>query len=155
MQLSPPEVIERELIRLVRSAEQVHRRMQLAGTAPHQLERSAYRLLAHIVESGPVRLSTLAELACVDTSTVSRQITQLETQLLVTRQTDPADGRAALLVATDAGTKLLAQTREARTRFVRAVVEDWPANDRRELGRLLARFNDDVAPSLPDARVTA
>lgn len=155
MHLSPAEVIELELTRLVRSAEHVHRRMQLSGDAPNQLERSAYRLLAHIVEAGPVRLSTLAELACVDSSTVSRQISQLGAQGLVARQTDPADGRAALLAATADGIRLLTLTREARSRFVRDVVDAWPAADRRDLGRLLSKFNDGVARSLPARQVTA
>lgn len=149
MQLSAYEVIERELTRLVRSAEQIHRRMQMSGDFPHQLEKAAYRLLAHVVTAGPVRLSMLAELACVDSSTVSRQISQLESQGLVTRQTDPADGRAALLAATAEGSRLFALTRQARGRFVREVVASWPASDRDEFGRLLAQFNDGVAQPVP------
>ena len=149
MQLSRYEVIERELTRLVRSMEHTYRRMIQAGDFPHQLEKAAYRLLAHIVDGGPVRLSTLAELACVDTSTVSRQVQALEAQGLVTRQTDPADGRAALVAATDDGAKLLAITRETRSRFVRDVVQSWPAADRSDLARLLTQFNDGVTQSTP------
>lgn len=149
MQLSPYEVIERELTRLVRSLEQAHRRITQARDFPQQLEKAAYRLLAHIVDGGPVRFSTLAELACVDTSTVSRQISALEAQGLVTRQTDPADGRAALLAATDDGAKLLQLTREARSRFVRDVVQSWPADDRGDLARLLTQFNDGVTQPAP------
>ena len=147
MQLSTYEVIERELTRLMRSLEHAHRRMLQAGDVPHHLERAAHRLLAHIVDGGPVRLSVLAELACVDTSTASRQISQLEAQGLVARQTDPADGRAALLAATDDGAKLLLRTRAARGRFVRELVGAWPSTDRKELGRLLTQFNDGVAQS--------
>ncbi len=149
MQLSADEVIERELTRLVRSGEQVHRRLQMTGDFPQHLERAAYRLLTHIVEEGPVRLSALAERACVDSSTVSRQISHLETQGLVARQPDPADGRAFLLAATPDGARLFTQTREARSRFLRDVMASWPAADRKELGRLLTQFNDGVEQPLP------
>ncbi|MGB9376116.1 MAG: MarR family transcriptional regulator [Mycobacteriales bacterium] len=147
MQLSPHEVIERELTRLWRSAEHVHRRMHSAVEFPQHLERAAYRMLAHIVERGPVRQSKLAECSGLDTSTVSRQIAALETQGLVMRQSDPADARAVLLAATDGGIQLLTATRESRSRFVRDVVESWPAADRTELARLLTQFNDGVAQS--------
>ncbi|MDP9241397.1 MAG: MarR family winged helix-turn-helix transcriptional regulator [Actinomycetota bacterium] len=138
-------IIERELMRLVRAGHRVHRRMQAAGDAPEQLERAAYQLLAHIVESGEVRLTALAELACVDTSTVSRQVSHLEAQGLVARTTDTADRRAVLLRATDEGVDLLTRTRAARGRFIAAVVADWPAADCKDFGRLLTRFNDGVA----------
>ncbi len=139
------EAIERELMRLVRSLERVHRSLQGADDVSHRLERSAYRVLAHIVDAGPVRLSGLAGLACVDVSTVSRQVTDLEAHGLVVREVDPTDGRAALLRATDRGDKLLRLTRESRGRFVREVLASWPAVDRHELGRLLARFNDGIS----------
>lgn len=149
MSESDSDAVERELTRLVRSAEQIHRALQRSGgTGP--LEKSAYRLLAHVVQAGPVRLSDLAGLACVDLSTVSRQVTQLETQGLVRRTADPADRRASLLVATDEGGQLLRETRLARGRLLRDVLSDWPLADRDRFGQLLTQFNDDVARRLAD-----
>lgn len=121
--------------------------MMAEGTAGHQLERSAYRILAYLVETGGVRLSGLADLACVDLSTASRQVAALEAQRLVIREVDPADRRAAVLRATEQGCELLRVTRQARSRFVRDVVSSWPVAEQRELGRLLARFNDGVTQS--------
>lgn len=138
-------VLEGELMRLFRSGHQMHRQMLAAGDASHQLERAGYQLLGHIVQVGEVRLTALAELACVDASTVSRQVSDLEAQGLVTREVDSADRRAVLLRATDEGTKLLARIREARSRFVNAVVAEWSARDRQDFGRMLVRFNDGVA----------
>jgi len=94
---SATDAIEYELMRLVRSAEQAHRRMMADGPAGHQLERAAYRILAYLVETGGVRLSALADLACVDLSTASRQVAALEAQGLVVREVDAADRRAAVL----------------------------------------------------------
>lgn len=132
-------------MRLVRAGHQVHRGMQVAGDAPDQLERAAYKLLGHIVEAGAVRLTALAERACVDASTVSRQVSDLEAQGLVAREADEADRRAALLRATDEGIKVFTVIRAARGRFISAVVADWSPDDREHFGRLLARFNEGVA----------
>ncbi|MEP6697383.1 MAG: MarR family transcriptional regulator [Pseudonocardiales bacterium] len=137
--------IERELTRLFRSGQHMHRQMQAPSATPDSLEKAGYLLLARLVETGPTRLTTLAEVACVDASTVSRQVGHLEAHGLVARSADAADGRAVLLRATDEGIALLTRTREARSRFIAAVVAEWPPGDRTEFGRLLARFNEGVA----------
>jgi DNA-binding MarR family transcriptional regulator len=49
------------------------------------------------------RSSDLAARAGLDPSTVSRAVAGLVTQGLVTREADPHDGRATLLVVTPAG----------------------------------------------------
>jgi DNA-binding MarR family transcriptional regulator len=147
--------IDRELMRLVRAGQHVHRRLQASGEANIQLERAAYQLLAHIVEAGEMRLSALAEIACVDASTVSRQVGHLKAQGLVARESDSADRRAVLLRATDQGVELLTATRRIRRRFINAVVADWSPEDRRQFGRLLARFNDGVAQWTPVRQETA
>ena len=80
-------------------------RQQLVGKSPTSgdgVEWAAYGLLFQLVGTGPQRSSTLAETACVDPSTVSRQVAQLVKAGLVERQSDPEDGRASLLVATAA-----------------------------------------------------
>ena len=79
-------------------------RQQLAAsrsTSGDGVEWAAYGLLFQLVNDGPRRSSALAETACVDPSTVSRQVAQLVKAGLVERQSDPEDGRASLLVATE------------------------------------------------------
>src|SRR5215203_1491072 len=61
-----------------------------AGDSPG-IELAAYALLFHLVKEGPRRASALAETACVDPSTVSRQVAELVKAGLVERVPDPDD----------------------------------------------------------------
>ena len=106
------------------------------------VEWAAYGLLFQLVNDGPRRSSALAEIACVDPSTVSRQVAQLVKAGLVERQSDPEDGRASLLVATERGRQAYAAKQEHRQRMFAHVLEGWPADDVDALTALLARFND-------------
>src|SRR6478609_8851624 len=95
-------------------------RQQLVGKSPTSgdgVEWAAYGLLFQLVGTGPQRSSTLAETACVDPSTVSRQVAQLVKAGLVERQSDPEDGRASLLVSTDRGRAAYAAKQEHRQRM--------------------------------------
>jgi DNA-binding MarR family transcriptional regulator len=123
-------------------------RQQLAAnrsTSVEGVEWAAYGLLFQLVSSGPRRSSVLAEAACVDPSTVSRQVAQLVKAGLVERQSDPEDGRASLLVATDRGHAAYAAKTEHRAQMFGHVLAGWTPQDVDTLARLLARFNDSFA----------
>jgi DNA-binding MarR family transcriptional regulator len=139
------EDIERELTRLVRAlfVPRVHER--LSERAGVSLERSAYGVLGRLSEAGALRTSELAGILSVDVSTVSRQVQDLESRGLLTRRPDPADGRATVLSLTAAGERVLGKIRTARREMMRAILSDWPADDRAELARLLSRFGDALA----------
>jgi DNA-binding MarR family transcriptional regulator len=80
----------------------------------------------------------------LDPSTVSRQVRQLEAQGLVGRGTDPSDARAVLLALTPEGREVVGRFRGGRHGLMQQVLARWPEDDRRELGRLLSRFADDL-----------
>ncbi len=107
------------------------------------IEMAAYALLFHLVKEGPRRASALAETACVDPSTVSRQVAELVKAGLVERVADPADGRASLLVATERGREQHAVRVARRHRMFDRVLADWSVDDLSALTALLDRFNDD------------
>lgn len=137
-----------EIARLNRSTHLM--KQHLAGHAPDGVEWSAYGLLVHLVKTGPLRSSELAAAACVDPSTVSRQVAQLVKHELVERQADPVDGRASLLVATEAGHAAFAALRRLREATFARVVADWPERDVRRLADLLHAFNDSFADKRTD-----
>jgi DNA-binding MarR family transcriptional regulator len=112
------------------------------ATSGEGVEWAAYGLLFQLVTDGPRRGSALAEAACVDPSTVSRQVAQLVKAGLVARQSDPEDGRASLLVATERGRAAYSQKREHRLRMFAHLLESWPEADVVALTDLLSRFND-------------
>lgn len=108
------------------------------------VEWAAFGLLFQLAKDGPRRSSGLAEIACVDPSTVSRQVAQLVSAGLVERQPDPDDGRASILLATPAGHQAFAAKRQQRHQLFHRVMGDWSASDVETLTALLTRFNDDI-----------
>ena len=112
------------------------------ATSGEGVEWAAYALLFQLVNDGPRRSSALADAACVDPSTVSRQVAQLVKAGLVTRQSDPEDGRASLLVATERGRTAYAAKQEHRQRMFAHLLESWSEADAVALTDLLSRFND-------------
>src|SRR3954452_21980614 len=78
------------------------RRAMLADAEPALSATDAW-LLGRITDTGPVRLSALADWQEVDRSTMTTQVRRLESLGLVSRTADPLDGRAALVKATRTG----------------------------------------------------
>ncbi|HEX7660790.1 MAG TPA: MarR family winged helix-turn-helix transcriptional regulator [Pseudonocardiaceae bacterium] len=105
------------------------------------IEQAAYVLLGHLVMAGPQRTTALAEAVHADTSTVSRQVGVLVRHDLVTREADPADGRACLLVATPLGQELFERQHRARIEDLSHALEDWSSEDLRTAATLLNRLN--------------
>jgi DNA-binding MarR family transcriptional regulator len=109
------------------------------------LDRAAFQLLHRLVADGPARLSTLATDLVVDLSVVSRQIAALEAAGLVVRASDPADRRASLIAASDAGTDLFNRKRARFQEWLRTMLADWTEDERTEFARLMKRFNEAMA----------
>ena len=148
--------LSEQVLRLHRSFNSL--RQQLVGrsaTSGEGVEWAAYGLLFQLVGGGPKRSSTLAESACVDPSTVSRQVAQLVKAGLVERQSDPEDGRASLLVATESGRAAYAAKQEHRQRMFTQVLDGWSPEDVETLTRLLARLNESLTEHRPTSAAPA
>lgn len=130
---------------VVRHARLLHIvKAQFLSAAPHGLDGAAVSLLMQLVKWGPRRQGELAEVALLDTSTVSRYVGQLVRAGLVERRPDPDDGRAVQLVATGTGQAAAQEMVARRNRTFAAVLADWDPADVSALTHLLARLNDDV-----------
>lgn len=116
-------------------------RQRLPG---EELEFSSIALLKALAHHGALRLTDLAALLDLDASTVSRHVRTLEDRGLVARATDPDDGRASRLDLTDEGRARLEAGAARRRALVAEVLENWSAEDRETLRRLLTRLADDV-----------
>ncbi|CAM3366305.1 MarR family winged helix-turn-helix transcriptional regulator [Stackebrandtia soli] len=138
------EAIRRVEVALTVMASRVHKVHLLTGDKSHRLERSAYNVLGRLFDEGPRRLSDLAAVFGLDISTVSRQVQSLEAAGLVTRERDPADGRAHLLRLTSAGETAMRQTRNRRRGILRDLLGSWPDDDVATFAELLERFDSDM-----------
>jgi DNA-binding MarR family transcriptional regulator len=104
------------------------KRAMLADAAPSLSWTDAW-LLGRITDTGPVRLSELADWQEVDRSTMTTQVRRLENLGLVDRDSDPRDGRAVLVSATRAGAARHRRTKQTARRLYQKLLADWSEDD--------------------------
>ncbi|MGY1638640.1 MarR family winged helix-turn-helix transcriptional regulator [Geodermatophilus sp. SYSU D00742] len=131
--------VEREIALLLRRSRAMSAR--LSRELHPDLDGAAYGLLVLLEDAGPLRASDLVARLGLDKSTVSRQIGSLVDLGLVTREPDPADGRAQVLRTSPEGAARLSRIRDARRARWEADLSDWPVDDIATLGDLLGRLN--------------
>jgi DNA-binding MarR family transcriptional regulator len=93
----------------------LNRRLRSAGGG---LSHGLLSALATISKEGPMRLAELAHIEQVSAPSTTRLVAELESQGLVSRRSDPDDGRAVLISATPAGMDTVARVRSARGAMV-------------------------------------
>jgi DNA-binding MarR family transcriptional regulator len=147
-----PAVVE-ELTTGLSALFQALQRMKAAvarsGSAESQRERAAHVLLFPLCVEGPLRQTELAERVHADPSTVSRHVSRLVEQGLLTRVPDERDGRAAKLVVTERGTATAEAMRRERAEHLRLVTADWDEQDVATLAQLLRRLAADIDDRTP------
>jgi DNA-binding MarR family transcriptional regulator len=121
-------------------------RQRVAGS---DLDPGSFWLLKTLAQQGPLRVTELAGCASLDTSTVSRHVSQLERAGLIGRTPDPADRRAQLVELSAAGRERLHTATAQRRALLTASLRNWPAEDVAELARLLERFVSDIETNAP------
>ena len=129
-----------ELLFALRDTVLALRRM---GPDDHR-DKAAIGLLAHLTQLGPVRVSDLADVACLSPSTVSRHLTELEEAGHVTRVSDENDKRAVLLKVTRSGKALVEETRAHRIHALKNAVDSWPTADINTMSVLMRRLASDL-----------
>jgi DNA-binding MarR family transcriptional regulator len=106
------------------------------------LDRALFPLLVGIERFGPIGVVELADRVGRDYTTVSRQVTKLESLGLVERQGSAADRRVREAVIGPKGKAMIGLVDAARERIGRTVFETWDTNDIDELVRLMGKFAD-------------
>jgi len=113
------------------------------------LERPAMTILMILNAAGePLRIGEIANRMQVEGPHVTRQVQVLEKDGLVERVVDPADARARLIALTNRGQDAASQYLAVVLGWFAEALSDWPAADRRDLTRLLARMVDDLSTHL-------
>jgi DNA-binding MarR family transcriptional regulator len=108
------------------------------------LDRALFPLLVRVDRRGPLAIGELAELCGRDYSTVSRQISKLESLGLVGRQVDVADARVTNAMITKKGRVMTRALDRARERLMTELLADWDKKQVAELARLLRKLADDA-----------
>lgn len=134
--------IERGLAFVVRYGNLPRIRERLIARAGIAIEPAGYAVLNRIGEAGEARLSELAGLLGVDTSTLSRQVKQLVHDGYLARASDPDDGRASIIRLTRRGRHAVQRIRVARRVALEELLSDWTLDDRKRFADLLVRFAD-------------
>jgi len=124
---------------LVRVMKLFHAMRQHAPRLHPAVDATAYPVL-FTLESGPKRVSTLAECVHSDVSTVSRQASMLAQHDLVEKLPDPDDRRAAMLSLTPAGKALIERLRTQRGEWFRSMLQDWSETEAEQFAAQLDRF---------------
>jgi DNA-binding MarR family transcriptional regulator len=94
---------------------------------------------------GQATVTSVAAALSIDQPRASKLVAATVAAGLVRREADQADGRRALLVRTPAGQRLSAEAHAFRREVFSEAMADWPAADRAEFARLLARFVESLA----------
>jgi DNA-binding MarR family transcriptional regulator len=132
--------IETQVALLMRLGDATRRATDLK---PHRaLDRAAYVILRHLQADGPQNVSALADRLNLDGSTVTRQVTALQTDGLVERRRDPYDGRGTVIEATALGLKQVDAVRAARRALYGTVLAGWADEERCALAAYLGRLNE-------------
>ncbi len=115
------------------------KRSMLADAEPNLSWTDAW-LLGRIADTGPVRLSALADWQEVDRSTMTTQVRRLEALGLVGREADPRDGRAVLVHATRVGKARHGRTKQTARALYEELLADWSEPDLRAATDAAHRF---------------
>ncbi len=129
-----------DLVRTVSQFAEANRQGQARMFDPVRLG-----VLQLAVEHGPLRAGEVAERLDALPSSITRHIRALAEAELVITEPDPADRRAVLLIATDAGRAELRQFLDVGEQVFGAVIAEWSAEDVVTLTRLLTRLTEDWA----------
>ncbi|WFE20601.1 MarR family winged helix-turn-helix transcriptional regulator [Solwaraspora sp. WMMD937] len=108
-----------------------------SALAEHGLKARSFSVLALAVHDTRPTQRELAEFLRLDPSQVVALIDDLEKRHLVERRTDPADRRANVLVATDAGRALFARAHESARAAEAGLLSGVTPEDRQRLARIL------------------
>lgn len=119
------------------------------------LSLTAVAALGSVDRSGPQRITTMAVAQGVSQPSMTQLVQRLEQRGLVTRTSDPSDGRVALVSLTDEGRAALAARRLRNARRVAELLADLPDDDVQALSDALAAVLPRMRERVGDTRVVS
>ncbi len=142
------------LIDIVSVMNRPQRDEMMVREAGISLDRALFPLLVGIERLGPIGIVDLADRVGRDYTTVSRQVSKLESLGLVERQAGTADRRVREAIVTPKGKAMTDAVDTARERIGSAIFATWDERDVEELIRLMRKFADAVTADPPSDPVS-
>jgi DNA-binding MarR family transcriptional regulator len=146
--LLPATLMRRLGFMLVRARAGVAR-LAAETLAPLDIDGRHYGVLAVLAELGPVSQQTLADILCVDRSTMVGFVDELEDRGYVRRGRNPTDRRAYAIDLTDAGRSVQREAATLLEGSERHYLDLLSPPERRQLFDLLGRLVSRDASRLP------
>ena len=122
-----------------------------------ELSRPALAIVTSLRSSGPVRLTTLARRVDLEPPLISREVRELCDAGVLSRESDPDDGRVSIIGLTSLGEELAIRHRAAVDEMTLETFAGWSMDDIRTFRGLLERAlaaatvtMDAVAPMVVD-----
>ncbi|MEE9328842.1 MAG: MarR family winged helix-turn-helix transcriptional regulator [Parvularculaceae bacterium] len=97
-------------------------------------------LLSGAISGQPVTAKHVTDQTPMDKVKVSRAVANLLERKLISKKTDPSDGRAAILVLTTAGNKTATAIKDEALRFEQHLFAGWTLREVAQLKSLLDKF---------------
>ena len=132
-------------LRRITSSTKLDRRVAVRSGVP--IGFSAFAVLGTVIDDGPIRLSDLATAQRMLPAALTRQVQALEAEGYIDRRPDPADGRAAVVVATTAGRAAHRRLRSANDAIMAEQLADWSSAELTGLVDQLERLVHDLRTS--------
>lgn len=124
-----------------------NRTMRTKSAGGTRLTATQMQALGQVDRDGPMSARELADAEMVTPQTVARTVASLEQLGMVSRTTDPTDGRASLISITEHGHATLQSDRSNRSEWLTEAIEAHCTDVERDLlfvaGHLLRRLAED------------
>jgi DNA-binding MarR family transcriptional regulator len=105
------------------------------------LAPASYLMLTFVADNGPVRASEIVDQFAIDKGAISRHVAHLTELGLLERVSDPEDGRAMLVSASDEGRRRLADVARHRRKWLDERLGGWSEADLSGFVDALGRYN--------------
>ncbi|GAB2873694.1 MarR family winged helix-turn-helix transcriptional regulator [Nocardioides pacificus] len=102
---------------------------------------NSYAVLEVLAQRGGRRQGEVGEMVGLEKGGLSRAVNDLIELGLVSRQTDPDDGRAHLIDLTGDGRARMNELHHVRRDRFRSRMDEWSLQDLQDLSSLLTRYN--------------
>lgn len=108
------------------------------------ISQSRLELLTLLYHADEISQSDLQKKVNIDSAAVTRHLKQLEAKGMVSRRRKPEDNRITLVRLTDQGRKRIESSKKEKERFMKEMLANVSAEERRVLIDVLGRMRNNI-----------